>query len=423
MNSDIAQVIARLARTDGRRMKAAILRIVGGARLDFAEDCVQEALASALSAWPGQGVPNDPFAWVLTAARNRALDRIRRNATVAALEPKVVEWVEALQRPAVDDLGDEELTLLVLCCHEALDEEARLALTLKSVCGFSVPEIARAFLLKPETLAQRLVRAKARLRELKVDFAMPGAEGLAARMPSVLRAIYLLFNEGYAPGGGDQGLKADVCVEALRLIRVVTGDARTASPQAWALRALIAFQHSRMAARVSADGALILLPDQDRALWDRALVAEGYRALQRAMAGETVTAYHLEAGAASVHAGARSWAETNWSEMIGFYDALMEAAPSPVAAVNRALAVSMREGPEAGLAALDPYQDLASLRAYAPFHVVRADLLSRAGRQAEARAALQAALALDLSEPERRLIEGNLKAAQASLEGAPAKLH
>jgi RNA polymerase sigma-70 factor (ECF subfamily) len=217
-----------------------------------------------------------------------------------------------------------------------------------------------------------------------------------------------MFNEGYAPGGGDLGLKSDVCGEALRLIRVVTGDARTASPQAWALRALIAFQHSRAAARMGADGALILLPEQDRSLWDRVLIAEGFRAMQRAMAGDIVTAYHLEAGVASVHAGATSWEQTDWPEMIGFYDALIDLAPSPVAAVNRVLAVSMRDGAEAGLAALAPYTDQTALKAYAPYWVVRADLLARAGRTEEARAALHAALVRDLSEPERRLIAARL---------------
>jgi RNA polymerase sigma-70 factor, ECF subfamily len=408
MSSDAAALAARLAREEGRRLTAALLRVVGAARLDFAEDCVQEALASALTAWPVRGVPADPFAWVLAAARNRALDRFRRNATAAAFEPKIADWVRALAAPAAGATGDEELAMLVMCCHEALDEEARIALTLKSVCGFSVPEIARAFLVKPETLAQRLVRAKARIRELNLDFGVPGAAALRMRMRSVLKAIYLTFNEGYAPGGGDLGLKADVCAEALRLIRVVTADSRTASPEAWALRALIAFQHSRAAARIGADGALILLPDQDRALWDRALIAEGFRALQRAMGGDALSAYHLEAGAASVHAGATSWAATNWAEMMGFYDALMETAPTPVAAVNRALAVSMRDGAEAGLAALDPYTDQTALRAYAPFWIVQADLLARAGRRGEARAALEAALAQDLSEPERRLIVARL---------------
>lgn len=408
MSFDAAAAAARLAREDGRRLTAAILRVVGGARLDFAEDCVQEALASALTAWPIRGIPDDPFAWTLAAARNRALDRLRRSSTAAALEPRVVDWVEALAQPGFAETGDEEATLLVLCCHEALDEEARLALTLKSVCGFSVPEIARAFLVKPETLAQRLVRAKARVRELKLDFAMPGREGLAARMPSVLKAIYLMFNEGYAPGGGDLGVKADVCGEALRLIRVATEDARMASPQAWALRALIAFQHSRAAARTGPDGALILLPEQDRSRWDRALIAEGYRALERAMRGDDVSAYHLEAGAASVHAAAPSWETTNWAGIIAFYDGLMQIAPSPVVAVNRALAVSMRDGAEAGLAALAPYTDQAALRTYAPYHIVRADLLARASQDEKAREALHAALALDLSEPERRLIEARL---------------
>lgn len=410
MSSDAARAVADIARHQGRRLTAALLRVVGGARLDFAEDCVQEALAAAVSVWPENGVPGDPFAWVLTAARNKALDRIRRNATAAALEPRVADWVHALVAPAAPALGDEELTLLVLCCHEDLDEEARLALTLKSVCGFSVPEIGRAFLVKAETLAQRLVRAKARVRALNLDFAMPGREGLERRIPAVLKSIYLMFNEGYAPGGGDTGVKADVCAEALRLIRVVTNDRRTAGAEAWALRALIAFQHSRNAARIGPDGALVLLPDQDRALWDRALLAEGFRALEQAMAAETVTAYHLEAGVASVHAAAASWVATDWTQMIAYYDGLMEIAPAPVAAVNRALAVSMRDGAEAGLAALHPWAEQDRLRGYAPYHIVHADLLARVGRDGDASTALAAALALDLSGPERRLIEARLRA-------------
>jgi RNA polymerase sigma-70 factor (ECF subfamily) len=410
MSSDASALAARLAREDGRRLTAAILRVVGAARLDFAEDCVQEALTAALKTWPERGVPADPFAWVLAAARNRALDRFRRNATAAAYEPRVVEWVKALASPAANPGGDEELAMLVMCCHEALEEEARLALTLKSVCGFSVPEIARAFLTKPETLAQRLVRAKTRIRELALDFGVPGPAALRMRMPSVLKAIYLLFNEGYAPGDGDQGLRLEVCAEALRLIRAVTGDPRTATPEAWAIRALIAFQHSRARARVAADGALILLPDQDRALWDRALIAEGFTALRASMSGTRASAYHAEAAIASVHAMASSYAATDWDTMIAQYDALIELTGSPVAAVNRAVAVSMRDGAGQGLAALRPLAQHSALSAYAPYHIVEADLLGRLGRGEEARAALSRALDLPLSAPERRLIEDRLRA-------------
>jgi RNA polymerase sigma-70 factor, ECF subfamily len=410
MSCDAATAVARLAREDARRLTAAILRVVGAARLDFAEDCVQDALAAALKTWPERGVPGDPFAWVLTTARNRALDRFRRNAAAAALEPRIVEWVEALSAPAIACTGDEELAMLAMCCHEALEEEARIALTLKSVCGFTVPEIARAFLVKPETLAQRLVRAKTRIRDLAIDFGVPGPAAMRMRMPSVLKAIYLLFNEGYAPSDGDEGLRAEICAEAWRLIRVVTDDPRTAGPEGWALRALICFQRSRERARINADGTLILLPDQDRKLWDRALIVEGFRALQAAMTGERVTAFHAEAGIASVHAAAPAYAATDWSTMIAQYDALITMTASPVAELNRAVAVSMRDGAAAGLEALMPLEGRLAMIAYAPFHIVHADLAMRLGRMDDARASLARALALPLSTPERRLIEARVAA-------------
>lgn len=409
MSSDeIRAIVSELSRRDGRRIAAAILRVVGGARLAFAEDCVQDAFTSALEAWPKIGVPLRPLAWVLTAARNNALDKFRQSAVAAALETRVAAWMEALAAPGHVDFADEELTLLVMCCHENLEEEARVALTLKSVCGLSVSEIARAFLVKPETIAQRLTRAKARVRELDLDFAVPAGAALRARMPSVLKAIYLLFNQGYAPGDGEAGVRADICHEALKLARLVSVDARTTSAEAWALRALLCFQHSRTPARLGPSGDLILLPDQERAKWNRVLISEGFDAMSNAMHGDAVTMLHLEAGAASVHAMARNWMATDWSAVIGYYDGMMALAPSPVIAANRALALSMRDGPKAGLIALAPFSERAELRAYPQYHLVLADLRSREGDVEAARHALTHALTLDLSAPERRLIEARL---------------
>lgn len=403
------RLVEQLSRNEGRKLTGALLRVLGGGRLAFAEDCVQDAFAAALESWPEKGVPRDPFAWVLAAARNRALDRLRHSAMTAAVEPRLIQWIQGLSASEHDNLGDEELTLLVLCCNPALEAEAQLALMLKSVCGFSVPEIARAFLIKPETVAQRLVRAKARIRDLNLAFELPSGPDLGLRMPAVLKAVYLLFNEGYAPSDGDTALKGDVCHEALRLIRLITQNAGTESGEADALRALIAFQHSRWQARQAPDGALVLLEDQDRSLWSQDLIAEGFAALQRSMRSDRLTPTHIEAGIASLHAAARSAALTNWAQIASYYDHLMEIAPSPVAALNRAVALSMRDGPEAGLAALQSWAGAPQLQRYAPFHVAHGHLLIRAGRESEARMALEAVLALPLSGPERRLAEHRLR--------------
>jgi RNA polymerase sigma-70 factor (ECF subfamily) len=289
----------------------ALTRTLGAAGLSFAEDCVQDAFVSALDTWATRGVPNNPFAWLLTTARNRALDRLRRHAMMSALEPRLTEWVEHLQSPADGEgLGDEELSLMVLCCDPALEEEARLALTLKTVCGFSVEEIARAFLATPDAIAQRLVRAKAKLRELNLQFAMPTGPALPSRMPSVLRTIYLLFNEGYSASDGDRLVREDACDEALRLCEAIAWHRAAASPEAHALAALISFQHSRRRARVAGDGRPVLLEDQDRRLWDQAMIARGFQHLGLAKSGDALTSYHLEAGIASVHAAAAAWADT-----------------------------------------------------------------------------------------------------------------
>jgi RNA polymerase sigma-70 factor, ECF subfamily len=410
--TELRLTIDRLSRRESGRLVGALTRTLGAAGLSFAEDCVQDAFVAALDTWAARGVPNNPFAWLLTTARNRALDRLRRHAMMSALEPRVTQWIEHLQAPVDSEgLGDEELSLIVLCCDPALEEEARLALTLKTVCGFSVEEIARAFLSTPDAIAQRLVRAKAKLREREQAFAMPVGALLRARLPSALRTIYLMFNEGYSASEGDRLVREDVCDEALRLAETIASDPVAGSPEAHALAALISFQHARRRARVAPDGRPMLLEEQDRRLWDRAMIARGFQHLGAAQGGEILTNYHLEAGIASVHAAAASWEDTDWARLLSYYDGLTEIAPSPVVAINRAVALSMIKGPEAALAELAGVGGQKSIERYLPYHLTVGELELRSGKRIAAREAFARALELPMSQQERRLVEAKLNRA------------
>ena len=409
-DGDLHNLIDRLSRRETAQLVAGLTRIFGPAHLNLAEDAVQEALIAALNTWPYRGVPDNPKAWLWRAARNRALDNIRRNALFAALEPKVADWIASLQAPDENmPLTDEELSLIVLCCDPQLPEEVRVSLTLKSVCGFSVEEIARAFLARPDAIAQRLVRAKARIKELGLSFEMPARAAQAPRIPSVLRTIYLLFNEGYLTSGGDSSMRLDMCAEALRLACLVADSAATTTPEAHALAALLSFQHARSAARTTSDGALVLLEHQDRKLWDRALLALAFAHLDQAKAGPVLTSLHLEAGVASIHAQANSWDETNWPTLLRYYDLLMQVAPSPVVALNRAVVVARVEGPAAALTSIDGLADEASMRRYLPYHLTIGDLQLQLGERERARDAYKRAASLPASEPEHRLILAKLK--------------
>ncbi|MDZ4867379.1 MAG: sigma-70 family RNA polymerase sigma factor [Alphaproteobacteria bacterium] len=408
---DLTPLIDRLSRRETGRLVGALTRVLGASALSLAEDCVQDAFVAALTTWCERGVPDNPFAWLLTTARNRAVDRLRRHAMMSALEPKVGEWLEQLNRPTEDVLGDEELSLMVLCCDPALDADARLALTLKTVCGFRVEEIARAFLATPEAIAQRLVRAKARVRALGLEFAMPAGAGLAERMPSVSRTIYLLFNEGYSASDGDRLIRDDFCAEALRLAEVVAWHPRASSPEAHALAALVLFQHARRTARVAADGTPLMLEEQERRLWDQAMIARGFQHLAASQNDVQLTALHLEAGIASVHAAATSWARTDWAALVSYYDALQAIAPSAVVAINRAIAIGMLRGPEAGLRALAPVTGDKAVARYLPYHLAIGDLELRRDDKRAARAAFARALELPMSLQERKLIEAKLKRA------------
>lgn len=410
--AELRSLIDRLSRREFGRLVGALTRALGASGLSLAEDCVQDAFVAALDTWGTRGTPSNPFAWLLTTARNRALDRLRRHAMMSALEPRIGEWIEHLQAPAdADGLGDEELSLIVLCCDPALEEAQRLALTLKAVCGFSVEEIARAFLSTSDAVAQRLVRAKARMRDLNLQSAMPTGAGLRVRMPSALRTIYLMFNEGYAASDGDRLIREDVCEEALRLAETIAWHPRAGSPQAHALAALMMFHHARRHARVSADGRPVLLEDQDRRLWDAAMIARGFQHLSAAKSDEGLTSYHLEAGIASVHAAAACWATTDWASLLSYYDGLMEIAPSPVVAINRAVALSMVQGPEAALAALRGLDAQKGVGRYLPYHMTIGELEMRCGRRQAAREAFASALALPMSAQERKFVEAKFNQA------------
>lgn len=410
---EVHSLVDHLFRRSAGRMVAALTRVFGAADLDLAEEVVQEALARALQRWPFHGVPDDPEAWLLAVARNLALDRLRRRGTARSKEEALARAIAAAagaadNRPPEPYLAgepsDDQLRLVFLCCHPALGRDARVALTLKAACGFGVDEIAAAFLDKPATVAQRLVRAKRTLRERRPSFGLPPPQRLAARLDSVLEVLYLLFNEGYAAHGGGALVRAELCQEALRLTARLARLPDTARPEVHALVALMLFQSSRLPARLDGAGRLVLLADQDRGRWDPAAIAAAFRHLERAAAGERETAYHLQAAIASHHAAATSHESTDWPAILTLYDRLREIQPSPVVALNRAVAVAQVEGPAAALAALDAIAPH-TLATYAPYHATRAHLLADLDRPTEARAAYRRAAELAGSEPERRFLE------------------
>lgn len=415
---DTHALVDHLFRRQAGQMVATLTRRLGAQHLALAEDAVQDALAAALQVWPYRGVPDQPEAWLFQTARNRALDRLRHarmagdkaDAIMAAGAREAAPDAEqgGALRNEPPPVADDQVALLFLCCHPDLAPDARVALSLKLVGGFSVAEIARAFLANDATIAQRLVRAKRALREGDADIAMPHPHALADRLDSVLDALYLIFNEGYASTSGESLIRDDLAREAIRLTRLVTTHPATAAPRAWALLALMLLQASRFPARVSADGSLFLLRDQDRALWDRALIAEGMRALDRSATGDAISAYHLEAAIAAAHAAAPSWEATDWPGILDLYDSLLRLTASPVVAVNRAIAMSRVRGPLAGLAALDAIADRASLSRYALLPAVEGELWREAGHVSKAAVFFREALARARSEPERRWLSARL---------------
>ncbi len=402
----VPDLLAELFRSESRRILASLIRLLGD--FDLAEDGMHDAFAAALESWPRTGVPEQPRAWLVSTGRFKAIDRLRRAARFRTTSEGLPELPDdGLPAPEeAEGVEDDRLRLIFTCCHPILPLEASVALTLREVCGLTTEAIARAFLVAPPTLAQRIVRAKSRLREARVPFEVPGRTDLPDRLEAVLKVVYLVFNEGYSASSGEALMRPDLSGEAIRLGRLLHD--LLPHPEVAGLLALMLLQESRRAARTSPEGDLVLLEDQDRTHWDRALAGEGTALAERAMASGRVGAYTLQAAIAAVHAGAAEAAATDWARIVGLYTLLARVAPSPVVALNRAAAVAMRDGPRAGLELTDALLAAGGLEDYHLAHAVRADLLRRLGRTEEAREAYREALQRVRQEPERRFLEGRL---------------
>ena len=394
-------------RSESRRVFATLIRLLGD--FDLAEEALHDAFRAALEQWPRDGVPANPRAWLVSAGRFKAIDGIRRRARFDALED-VAEQVEALADEAVvwddEDIEDDRLRLIFTCCHPALPPDAQVALTLREVCGLTTEEIAHAFLTAAPTLAQRIVRAKTKIRDAHIPYQVPSQGELPDRLDSVLRVVYLVFNEGYAASSGASLTRHDLSGEAIRLARLLIE--LLPEPEAMGLLALTLLHESRRTARTSPTGDLILLEDQDRSLWNRDQIAEGTALVERALSSRRFGSYTLQAAIAAVHAEAPNAAATDWAQIVGLYDVLMRADPSPVVELNRAVAVAMRDSPEAGLALIDAILARGDLADYRLAHAARADLCRRLGKTTEARTSYEQALALTRQEPERRFLERRL---------------
>jgi RNA polymerase sigma-70 factor (ECF subfamily) len=398
--------IDELYRTESRRVFATLVRLLGD--FDAAEEALHEAFRAALEHWPRNGLPENPRAWLVSAGRFKAIDRIRRDARVDALDDEAAENIPAPEAAETGDIEDDRLRLIFTCCHPALAPDAQVALTLREVCGLSTEEIARAFLSSPPTLAQRIVRAKNKIRDAKIPYRVPAPEELPQRLDSVLRVIYLVFNEGYAASSGATLTRHDLSGEAIRLARLVVE--LLPEPEAMGLLALMLLHESRRTARTDGNGDLVLLEDQDRTAWNRELIREGIALVERALPVRRPGPYALQAAISAVHAEATEAAATDWAQIVGLYDLLLRIEHSPVVELNRAVAVAMRDGPAAGLALIDALLERGELEDYRLAHAARADLCRRLGRHDEARDAYRRALELTHQAPERRFLERRLAA-------------
>ncbi|MGE5104729.1 MAG: RNA polymerase sigma factor [Betaproteobacteria bacterium] len=405
MPDPVAETIDALYRTESRRVFATLVRMLGD--FDLAEEALHDAFRAALEQWPREGVPANPRAWLVSAGRFKAIDGIRRQRRFQALDEEAAEAIPDEREPFdTEGIEDDRLRLIFTCCHPALAPDAQIALTLREVCGLTTEAIAQAFITGTPTLAQRIVRAKAKIRDARIPYQVPAPEELAQRLDSVLRVIYLVFNEGYSASSGASLTRVDLSAEAIRLGQLLVE--LLPEPEAIGLLALVLLQESRRAARASPTGELILLADQDRSLWNRTLIQRGSALVERALASRRIGPYALQAAIAAVHANAESAAATDWSEIVGLYDVLLRLEPSPVVELNRAVAVAMRDGPAAGLALVERILARGDLAEYHLAHAAHADLCRRLGAHARARASYERALALARQEPERRFLERRL---------------
>jgi RNA polymerase sigma-70 factor (ECF subfamily) len=403
---DVRQAVDSVYRTESRRVFATLVRLLGD--FDIAEEALHEAFRAALEQWPVEGVPANPRAWLVSAGRFKAIDAIRRNARFADVEDfeSFAESIPAEEPAGREPIEDDRLRLIFTCCHPALAADAQVALTLREVCGLRTEEIAHAFLTPAPTLAQRIVRAKGKIKDAAIPYEVPGAAQLAERLEGVLRVIYLVFNEGYSASSGEALTRPDLSLEAIRLGRLLVE--LLPEPEAIGLLALMLLQESRRPARASASGDVIVLEEQDRSLWNRALIEEGVARVEEALASRRFGPYSVQAAIAAVHAEAPGTRETDWNEIVGLYDVLLRIDASPVIELNRAVAVGMRDGPAAGLALVDAILARGELSGYHLAHAARADLCRRLGQPKEARLSYQKALELSRQEPERRFLRRRL---------------
>jgi RNA polymerase sigma-70 factor (ECF subfamily) len=410
----IREMLDSLYRVDSGRILATLIRLLGD--FDLAEEAMHEAFATALSLWPESGVPGNPRPWLISTARFKAIDTLRRRARFDASQDELVRYLEAQSSSAEksneeDSLEDDRLRLVFTCCHPSLAPEAHVALTLREVCGLTTEEIAKAFLTTPRTLAQRIVRAKAKIRDTPIRYEVPTPEELPERLGAVLQVVYLVFNEGYSAAAGAEVTRAELTGEAIRLGRLLTElrPEPEIEPEVIGLLSLMLLQESRRAARTSPAGELILLENQDRSLWNREQIAEGVALLEKALKSRRFGSYTLQAAIAAVHAEAESVAATDWRQIVALYDRLAEIQPSPVVQLNRAVAIAMRDGPEAGLTHINAVLEDGELTNYYLAHSARADMYRRLGRTAEARSAYEKALALTQQEPERQFLQERIR--------------
>jgi len=407
LGDGIREAVERVYRAESRRVFATLVRLVGD--LDLAEEALHEAFQAALEQWPRDGVPARPRAWLVSVGRFKAIDRIRRRARYDLVGDLAESFDSAVEDPPAwqdETLGDDRLRLIFTCCHPSLSMDAQIALTLREMCGLTTEEIASAFLIRPATLAQRIVRAKAKIRDARIPYRVPTPSDLPQRLEAVLRVVYLIYNEGYTASSGALLVRSDLSAEAIRLGRLLVD--LLPEPEVIGLLALMLLHDSRRTARSSPDGDVILLEHQDRSLWDRTQISEGAALAERALATRRIGPYAVQAAIAAVHAQAENAAATDWARIVALYDALLRLEPSPVVELNRAVAVAMRDGPESGLALVEAILERGDLADYALAHAARADLCRRLHRRAEARAAYARALELTTQAPQRRFLQRRL---------------
>ena len=404
----LSTTIETLYRSESGRVLATLVRLLGD--LDLAEEAMHEAFAAALESWPQTGIPDKPRPWLISTARFKAIDTMRRRARFNGAQRDLVAHMESRVNDAPDgneEIEDDRLRLIFTCCHPALPPESQIALTLREVCGLTTEEIARAFLVTPAALAQRIVRAKTKIRETPIPYEVPASQELPERLDAVLQVVYLVFNEGYSAAAGAEVTRAEITSEAIRLGRLLA--ALQPEPEVNGLLALMLLQESRRAARTSPAGELVLLEHQDRGLWNREQIAEGVGLVEKALSSRHFGSYTLQAAIAAVHAEAESTARTDWRQIVALYNQLVRIHPSPVAYLNRAVAIAMCDGPAAGLKHIDAVLEHRELANYYLAHSARAELYRRLGRTAEARSSYEKALALTQQEPERQFLQERIR--------------